>query len=276
MGYFEERKRKKFDKLAKSSSQIPVSEEAEKEIRRLKRISDTRRRDLKKLIPTVLGTALGLFFVHGLLTEVVSNQMSLIISSATLVGAYLTIWFFTVKTYIPPGMDFFLTGHVIPGDKDSMLAILDIHAPMESISDMKTAGQIFPVLRPYGISSWVEEYDYDEETGDLYIKPLHPARLNEFNYTQEHQIFHELKETNTLLLTLVNKYRVYVPIAITVKAREMAEELSSQITISQTDIFQGKKVLGGIETEISSLEKELKVKLQGSDEVTPTPGSEEQ
>lgn len=264
MGYWARRRDKKFKQLTESSGQVPTSKEELDKLRQARDYaSENRRRDLKKLIPIVIVSAIAAFLTRGLLTFLVNNETATIIMVVSFFAAFLMIYIITVRTYMPPGVDFTLAGHIDPDNIHSMITINDYHVPKELISGINQDALNFPIMRDFGPSNLCDSFDWDSTTGEISVEPAWGAN-SEFEFVTRHEVYHTTREIAKTQAKTINNYESYMDLEIEMKAYDKAIEMIDRISSSLFKPSESKALMSRLRREIEEDKRDLRVKIYGS------------
>jgi hypothetical protein len=264
MGYWERRRDKKFKHLTESSGQVPLNkEELEKLEKARQYASDNRRRDLRKLIPIVIVSAVAAFFTRGLLTFLVNTETATIIMVASFFAAFLFMYVITVRTYMPPGVDFTVAGHIDPKNIHSMLILNDVHVPKGLISGINQDALNYPIMRDFGPSNLCDAFEWDPTMGEISVEPAWGAN-SEFEFITRHEVYHTTRDIAKAQARTINNYESYMDLEIELKAYEKAVELVDRIASSIFKPNDTKALMTELRNQIENDKKDLRVKIYGS------------
>ncbi len=264
MGYWARRRDKKFKRLTEASGQVPTDRgELEKLQQAREYANQNRRRDLKKLIPIVIVSAIAAFLTRGLLTFLVDNETATIIMVVSFFAAFLMIYIITVRTYMPPGVDFTLAGHVDPENIHSMITVNDYHVPKELISGINQDALNFPIMRDFGPSNLCDSFDWDPTTGEISVEPAWGAN-SEFEFVTRHEVYHTTREIAKTQAKTINNYESYMDLEIEMKAYDKAIEMIDRIAASIFKPSDSRALMTRLRKEIEDDKRDLRVKIYGS------------
>lgn len=263
MGYLEKRREKKWKNLTESTSQIPVkNDQAEKERQAREYQKKNRKRDIRKLVPVIVSIVIGGFLSRGLLTYLVSGSTALLIIVVTLILAFLTVWFITVRTYIPPGIDFFVAGHSDPDNIHSMIQMVDYHVPRELIASIDQDALNYPILRDYGPSNLCDSFKWDPVTGKVHVTPGWGAN-SEFEFATRHEVYHITREIGKVQARTINNYESYMDLEIEMRSYDRAVEMIDRIAASLFEPGDSKRLMESLREEIEADKRDLRAKIYG-------------
>ncbi len=255
MSWLENRREKKFARLAESSSAIPGGL-GDRNNQAVKHRRENRIRDIRKLLPVIVGVGIGAFISRGLLESVVSGSSALVISIAASVSAFLIIWFITVRTYIPPGITYTQFGHTDPEDINSMIYIGDILLPKELIGNIKQNAPNVEVLRPFGVANYVESFQWDEDTGTVTLK-VPKGVQGEAAFFEKHKTYHEMEKIIEIQGETINNYEKYIKIELPRLAFKQAVDIVDKIAASIFDPVEGEKIGKELKRELERQKENL-------------------
>lgn len=270
MKFVDRLREKRFRELASGSIDPQPKQEPDDRERAAEYRHENRMRDIKKLIPVVLGTILGGFFSRTLLSNVVSGNMATIIVIGSLAGSFLLMWWITVRTYMPPGVDFTVTGHVDPDDIHSMVFIGDVHVPKDLISNMKQDSPNFPIMRDFGPSNLCDAFEWDTYTGELHITPAWGAN-SEYEFVTRHEVYHNIREISKVQARTINNYESYMDLEIEIRSYDKAVEKLDQIAAALFEPSDARKIMTELRKQIEKDKADLRVKIYGSDARNESP-----
>jgi uncharacterized protein with HEPN domain len=254
MGWLEDRRERKFAKLASSSSPVPGKSDKNDQI--LKHRRENRIRDIRKLLPLIIGIGVGAFISRGLLLSIVSSGSALAILLGASISAFLIIWFITIRTYVPPGITYTQFGHTDPEDINSMIYIGDILLPKELIGNIKQDAPNYEILRPFGVSNYVESFSWDEDTGTVTLR-VPKGMQGEAAFFERHKTFHEMEKIIEIQGETINNYETYIKVELPRLAYKQAIEIVDKIAASFFDPVEGEKIGKELKKELESQKKNL-------------------
>ena len=255
MSWLENRREKKFAKLAESSSAIPGGM-GDRNDQTRKHRRENRNRDIRKLLPVIVGVGLGAFISRGILESVVSGNSALVISIGASVSAFLIIWFITVRTYIPPGITYTQFGHTDPEDINSMIYIGDILLPKELIGNIKQNAPNIEVLRPFGVANYVESFQWDEDTGTVTLK-VPKGVQGEAAFYEKHKTYHEMEKIIEIQGETINNYEKYIKIELPRLSFKQAVDIIDKIAASFFDPVEGERIGKELKKELEKQKENL-------------------
>lgn len=265
MGYWTRRRDRKFTKLAESSSQLPADKSTVEKMEKAREYAaENRRRDLRKLVPVIAGILIAGFLTRGLLTYLVSGNNVIIFLIVPFVMAFLIMYFITVRTYVPPGIDFTLAGHVDPENIHSMISIADYHVPKELITSINQEALNFPIMRDFGPSNLCDSFDWDPMTGDISVTPAWGAN-SEYEFVTRHEVFHNIREISKTQAKTINNYESYMDLEIEIRSYDKAVEKLDKIAAALFEPSDARKIMSDLRNQIEKDKKDLRVKIYGSD-----------
>lgn len=264
MGYWARRKDKKFKQLTESSGQVPTDKGDLNKLQQARQYAnENRKRDLKKLIPIVIVSAIAAFLTRGLLTFLVNNETATVIMVVSFFAAFLMIYVITVRTYMPPGVDFTLAGHVDSGNIHSMITLNDYHVPKELISGINQDALNFPIMRDFGPSNLCDSFDWDPSTGEISVEPAWGAN-SEYEFITRHEVYHTTREIAKTQAKTINNYESYMDLEIEMRAYDKAIEMIDRIATSLFKPSDSRALMTRLRNEIEEDKKDLRVKIYGS------------
>ena len=263
MGYWARRRDRKFRELAQASGQVPSGQPDDYASKAEEYARENRRRDIRKMIPTVIATVVGAFLTRGLLTYLVSGTTAAIIMVVTLIAAFLMMYMITVRTYIPPGIDFTVAGHVDPGNIHSMIYLGDYHVPKEMISDINQDAMNFQILRDFGPSNLCDSFEWDPDIGHLAVEPAWGAN-SEFEFVTRHEVYHTTREIAKTQAKTINNYESYMDLEIEMRSYDRAVEMIDRIAASIFEPSDSKRLMNSLRQQIEQDKKDLRIKIYGT------------
>ena len=271
MGYWTRRRDRKFTKLAESSSQLPADMDTVEKMQKAREYAaENRKRDLRKLVPVIAGILIAGFLTRGLLTYLVSGNNVIIFMIVPFIVAFLIMYFITIRTYVPPGIDFTLAGHVEPENIHSMISIADYHVPKELISSINQDALNFPIMRDFGPSNLCDAFDWDPTTGDISVSPAWGAN-SEYEFVTRHEVFHNIREISKTQARTINNYESYMDLEIEIRSYDKAVEKLDQIAAALFEPSDAKKIMTDLRKQIENDKSDLRVKIYGSDNKKEAP-----
>lgn len=251
-----------------------VTKEEEKREKALNYRSEQRMKDVKFLLYLIGASALGMFIARGVLTYFISGNDVWYFIIPTMLFSDVFIWYFTIKTYIPPGMDFTLVGHLEPENIHSMITIQDFHVPKSLISNINQDALNFPVLRDYGTSNLCDDFTWDPYTGEIIVKPAWGAN-SELEFITRHEVYHTTREIAKIQARTVNNYQSYMDLEIEKRSNEKAVKMIDRIAASIFEPEDSNRLMENLLKEIEDDKKDLRVKLSGREERAAVPMKDE-
>lgn len=256
---------KRFRELASGSVDALPNKKDQDQIeleKALQHRHENRVRDIKKLIPVILGAILGGYFSRTLLTSVVSGNTATVIVIASLVVSFVLMWWITVRTYMPPGVDYTVTGHVDPKDIHSMITIQDVHVPKDLITNVHQDAPNFPIMRDFGPSNLCDSFEWDPLTGEINMTPAWGAN-SEYEFVTSHEVYHNTKEIAKVQARTINNYDSYMDLEIEIRSYDKAVEKLDQISASLFEPADARKIMTELRSQIEKDKADLRVRIYG-------------
>ena len=261
MGYWARRRDRKFRNLTETAS-LPAGERAERVQKIMEHRSENRMRDVRKAIPVVVASIVAGAITRGLLLNIVSGNTTLVVMAASFFSAFLFMWWITVRTYVPPGIDFTQAGHLDPRDIHSMITISDYHVPRELISNINQDALNFPIMRDFGASNLCDAFDWDPGTGEIRVTPAWGAN-SEFEFVTRHEVYHTTREIAKVQARTINNYESYMDLEVEMRSYDRAVEKLDQIAATLFEPEDARKIMTTLRQEIEKDKKELRVRIYG-------------
>lgn len=228
MEFLERRKERKFNKLSRETGPAGGETEEKRKQREREYRKSNIKEDVKKSIPGVILTVLGVIVSYFLISSSIGEVLSIVFVSGAFIFLYIWEGMKISKTYIPPSEHYLLLGHSDPDNVKSPYKIERWIIPKDLVKKYVSEGEGSIIYTTNGAYFLCDEINFDKMTGDLSIH-FDWIGLSEFNFVTDHNVYHKMKSLIPVLQEIIDDQDAMREVIINSKVKKGIREKAKRM-----------------------------------------------